>query len=162
NAQVDTDQPPMVHPASLRRVPLHRLARRSDAPSGHGPKKTRPAAAPPHVLQPGPASKDRPTSLIPGTRRQPRAVHRTTGPSPCGPPPVHLSTPPQGPAGDDHATPWDPTPVVDPQEPVSLTCAPRLLNSYPWIGIHTRRYADLSREVMCRAASSKVRELHLS
>src|SRR6266516_7496260 len=33
------------------------------APSGHGPKQPRPAAAPTHVLQPGQASKGRPTSL---------------------------------------------------------------------------------------------------
>src|SRR5215471_8211566 len=41
----------------------------------------------------------------------------------------------------------------------AVFCAPRLANAYPSIGIPIRRSAHLLPEVMCRAASFKVREL---
>ena len=52
---------------------------------------------------------------------RPGVAIKSTGPGPHGPSPEPFSTPPPGPAGDDHATPWDPRPVVDSREPVSLT-----------------------------------------
>ena len=56
------------------------------APSGHGPKQPRPAAAPTHVLQPGQASKGRPTSLIRGIRGQARSGNQNYGARHAGPP----------------------------------------------------------------------------
>ena len=41
DAQVDADQAPVVHVVSSSSCRFHRLARRSDARSGHGPKETR-------------------------------------------------------------------------------------------------------------------------
>ena len=100
NAQVDADQPPVVHPASLEsHAGSHRLARRGGAPSGHGPRRPRPAAAPTHVPQPGQASTDRPASLIRGIRGQARGGNQSCGARPCGPAPDQFSTPPPGPAG---------------------------------------------------------------
>ena len=122
NPQVDADQPPVAHPASSRRMPDHTGSPRGGgAPSGHGPKRPRPAAAPTHVLQPGPASTGRPTSLIRGIRGQARGGNQNNEARPCGPASDPFSTPPPGPAGDDHATPWDSAPWWIHGRLVSLT-----------------------------------------
>ena len=84
------------------------------------PRKTRPTAAPTHVLQPGPASTGRATSLIRGIRGRAGCGNQIErGQTLTGPPPERFSTPPPGPAGMT-MQPWDLSPVVDPTAPVSL------------------------------------------
>ncbi len=82
--------------------------------SGHGPKETRPTAAPTHVLQPDPASLDRSTSLIRGIRGRAGCGNQKNGAGPLRASPEPISTPPPGPAGMT-MQPWDLSLVVDPR-----------------------------------------------
>jgi len=81
------------------------------------PRRHAQPTAPTHVLQPGPASKDRPTSLIRGIRGRAGCDNQTYGTRPHGPSPQSFSTPPPGPAGMT-MQPWD---HGADQAPVSLT-----------------------------------------
>src|SRR5690606_19604297 len=117
DAQVDADQAPVVHVISFMRVGSTGSPAEATHASGHGPKETRPTAAPTHVLQPVPTSTSRTTSLIRGIRGRAGCGNQTNEANPSRSPlRASLDATPRT-SRDDHATLG---PRCD-QAPVSLT-----------------------------------------
>jgi hypothetical protein len=129
-------QAPVIHPASLEsHAGSHRLARRGGAPSGHRPRRPRPAALPLMCCN---RARTRRTGPLPssGASVARPGGNQSGGARPCGPAPDQLSTPPPDQPGMTMqplgtSAPWwiheNQCPLHDLYTTARMTCS--LLNS---------------------------------